>query len=501
MAAKASTTTDKNLISSTTVEFSKIIATEINNKLGVTFDTTAQRFDWRWNDNRTGEFEYFVELTYDDKDGTIESAIVKEMYYAPISMGKIKTFKISARQIVDSENRYTFSELYVIDNAKFEVNKFASGKGTKTDPYIIQTKTQFLNIASRNDSNNKVYFKLADSLSGLEIKQSDLVNGDGFLIGSFNGVLDGNGKTITFICDRTVKKTLSLKIDSSNTYAFSEGCALFGEVSSTGEVKNLTIQTTLQFSSAPNSIVVAPIALINQGKIENVKLQGFTISQNNVLNKANSLFVGGIVGINKGEISSCTNECELDISVDISTFGYGGIALANEKTIEKCVSKQDKTFTFGVITTSYIGGIALSNTSNSSLIRLCGVESSFSISMVKNSTTYGGGIVVIQTIGTINACYFNGEFSNTSSGTLSAGGIVYSATGGDIYNSVSTQETFNAITMNATIKNCYGTSLNNTLTTLTERTNILSGDASFSGVTLKISYQTARQRYVATLSY
>lgn len=514
MAAKASTTTDKNLISSTTVEFS-ITATEIKKKpegtqleviqLGVTFDTTAQRFGWKWIDNRTGEFEYFVELTYvDGNSETIESAIVKDMYYAPIRMGEIKTFKISARQIVDSKNRYTFSELYVIEkeNGKFfEVNKFASGKGTKTDPYIIETKTQFLNIASRNDSNNKVYFKLADSLSGLEIKQSDLVNDDGFLIGSFSGVLDGNGKTITFICDRTAKKTLSLKIDSSNTYAFSEGCALFGEISSTGEVKNLTVQTTLQFSSAPNSIVVAPIALVNQGKIENVKLQGFTISQNNVLNKANSLFIGGIVGINKGEISSCTNECELDISADISTFGYGGIALANEKTIEKCVSKQDKSFTFGVITTSYIGGIALSNTSNSSLIRLCGVESSFSISMVKNSTTYGGGIVVIQTIGTINACYFNGEFSNTSSGTLSAGGIVYSATGGDIYNSVSTQETFNAIKMNATIKNCYGTSSNNTLTTLTERTNILSSDSSFSGVTLKISYQTARQRYVATLSY
>ena len=505
MVSMATETTSKNLINSTAVNFDISATTIYNNRgecqLSPSFDPDAQRFNWKWLDNREGEFEYYVELTYADKSKEI--ATVKTKYYFPVGMGTIESFKISARHCDEDVKKYTFSRTYTVEGT-FKLDMFQRGNGTISNPYVIASKDQFLNIASRNDAKGNVYFMLEQNLI---LKQSELSSNGQFLIKGFNGTLDGNGKTITLICDQELSiNAISILVGNSSTpYTISKGCALFESISQTGTVKNLFIETSLQFANAPQTSVISPLTLVNYGKITNVTSQNFEMAQNAVLSSGNAMFVSGIVGVNRGEISQCTNSTALNIQIKQTSFAYAGISLTNEKRIEKCTVLNSKSFTLlSKGTNIHLGGIVLTNLINGA-ISLCGVESSFTVNATANSNVYGGGLVEKQIAGSINACYFNGEFAKTPAGTLSAGGIIYSISGGSINNTVCASTTLKFegtdIASSITIENCFGSSSSRTLKALSAQTNILSGVSGFNGVILAIEYSDATGSYKAKLTY
>lgn len=504
MVAKATRSTSKNLINSTAVKFdiapTTIYNTNGNCQLSPFFDPNEQRFNWKWLDNRQEKFEYYVELTY--SDNTKEIATVETDYYSPVGIGTIESFKISARQRDEEGKKYTFSRTYTI-TGNFKLNLFQSGNGTSANPYVIANKEQFLNIASRGNANG-VYFVLGENLT---IKQSELSSSGKFLIKDFGGNLDGNGKTITLVCDQELEtEELSILVGASATsYSFGAGCALFENITQTGIVRNLTLETSIQFTPSQRSCIISPLALTNYGTISNVTTQNLEITQEGTTTGTYAMFVAGVVGINSGKISECVNSSALNVQIRQTSFAYAGITLANNKTVEKCKVLNDKNIILlSKESNIHLAGVVLTNLTNGA-ISLCGVESSFSVTTTASSNVYGGGIVEKQVAGTINACYFNGEFTKSSAGTLFAGGIIYSITGGNISNTVcaSTSVKFEGtnIPNSITTNNCYGSSSYRTLKALTSIENILSGVSGFNGVTLSIEKNGSSSSYKAKLTY
>lgn len=502
MYAIADVNTSKKLINSTSVSLN-ISETSIRKNdylLSVSFDTAMQRFNWNWTDNREGEFEYYVELVY--ADGSVESAFVNDLFYAPSNMGKVSTFKISARQLPDEVEGvytiYTFSGTYSV-NGSYELNMFAGGNGSETNPYIISDKDMFKNMANRNESSQKVYFKIADSLKELSFTQSELKSGNEYLFKTFYGVLDGNGLQITLTCDEmlsTSDHTLTIGA-SSGKYTFSYACGLFEKIGENGGVKNLNIKMVLSMTNIPGPSLVCPVAVVNEGRIEGVTIQGY--SMETISNTSYDIFIGGIAGVNKKDIFSCKNALALDLTIKQTSFGMAGIVLVNEGNVQKCMVSGTKSVTLSNSSSStHIGGIALTNL-NKGKINLCGVDSDFKVSMKSSSNTYAGGIVEVNVAGGISASYFNGTFALGSTyGNLNSGGVAYCFNGGTVKYVVCTNTVFGSnIKSSPTVTGCYGNGGVNGLISLTPKDNILT--SGYDGCTLKIIEYSGK--YTAKLVY
>ena len=165
------------------------------------------------------------------------------------------------------------------------------GRGTKYNPYLIQSSDDFLKLAEIVNGGNPV--------SGLYFKQTGDIEFDGGTsveepIGwsdkgcSFDGVYDGNGYAI--------------KNYYSSSYN-SDSISIFGEVN--GEIRNLVIE-----NCNINGWVVGGIAysLGNNGKIVNCSINGLL----------NGYKTGGIVVYNYGAIENCVVFVTMD-----STNPYG----------------------------------------------------------------------------------------------------------------------------------------------------------------------------------
>ena len=115
-----------------------------------------------------------------------------------------------------------FIEMTAVDGTKFYVQAFASGNGTKADPYIINNEQNWNIFANSVSFGGKTY-------EGEYIKLNDKITvsqkiGDMNSMKFFSGTFDGNGLTIT--ADIT---------DESNS-----GTALFQYIQS-ATIKNLTV--------------------------------------------------------------------------------------------------------------------------------------------------------------------------------------------------------------------------------------------------------------------
>lgn len=182
----------------------------------------------------------------------------------------------------------------------------------------------------------------------------------------FGGEFHGNGYTIR-----------GMYITSG------DNVGLFGVISATGKVSNLTIAE----SYIQGGTCVAPIAGLSFGQVERAK-----IVYTDVIADKN---VGGIVGENYGNIIS-SSSLNSDIGCETSV-NVGGIVGENREgsVVSTCCSSNS------VLGASYVGGIVGRNCAD--------ISNTFNAGYVKAEGNYVGGIAGFVDGCTISNCYNTGN--------------------------------------------------------------------------------------------
>ncbi len=194
----------------------------------------------------------------------------------------------------------------------------------------------------------------------------------------FTGEFDGNGHTISGLYINNPAK---------------DNLGLFGEISGTGVICNLTVKGSV----TGNIVIGGIVGKNNYGSVENCT------SRVNVSGEAD---VGGIVGHNNGMISGCNS-----LGSITGQYGIGGIAGLNENgTVYECTAEAT------VSGENLIGGIV--GSCENGIIDDCSGDADVS------GLEAVGGIVGFQLEGSINDCYvtFGKVTGNERTGGI-AGGV------------------------------------------------------------------------------
>lgn len=170
---------------------------------------------------------------------------------------------------------------------------FASGKGTKEAPFLIQTATQFKNFA-KSVTGSVDYtgytVKLADNI---DISDSDW-NPIGGNSTKFNGIFDGAGHTINGLKEGT--STTPRILDKTNTYI-----GLFGKLGANASVKNLNLSNVNINVSYPELLYVGSIAATTTGSGDGrigTQIDGCRVNGNiKVQNERGNIWAGGLIGM------------------------------------------------------------------------------------------------------------------------------------------------------------------------------------------------------------
>lgn len=274
-----------------------------------------------------------------------------------------------------------------------------SGSGTKTDPYYIYNSTDFVNfikyiyngVSGRQVNNSGVYYALkADiDMSGVSLPSFPSNNNNP----TFNATLYGDKHCISNIKieTRCLFKTNNGNIYNTNFY----GVTLSG----TDEA--------------------GIIAYTNNGTISGTKIDG---TVNFVSSGSTSARAGLLSYTNKGTIEECSILGTAEIGISGNCSGFGGFAYNNSGTngtITSC--SNHATININANTVCHFGGIAYSNSTNSSV-----EECEFGGQLIipeDGKNLYAAGIVY-ENNGRIDNC------KNTSDNmsSYSSAGIVYENT-------------------------------------------------------------------------
>ena len=426
---------------------------------------------------------FIVEATYYGADENIvRTYTTAENSFKPTIIGQVG---IKVRIKISDANLQSQELEFVSEGGQnFEMfNLFESGQGTSADPYIISNGTQFRNLAYRMQKptalNNYVettqlgnreiseetqfYFRLSEDIA-LSQKGEASTYVDGLLFaGEFQGDIDGNGKTISYIGTYT-KSGINLagitvsvgnilgpqNGDTQTTYYY--GISLFENLGATANVHDLGIDVIYADTQMPTHTLVAGLVLTNSGQIDNVTLKNF---QNGSLADDPGFQVGlrgyggtnvrvmmvysGIASINMGasqtRITNCRVETDmiLDDTNNSQIIFASGIVYTNYALVENCVvgTNQDgTTFDLSVncsnaMSAVQAAGIAITNASSGATISSC--QNNFDISISCTSaanyvTAYLAGIVDLG-LGTLRDNVNNGNLTHSNITTITQGDI------------------------------------------------------------------------------
>ena len=247
-----------------------------------------------------------------------------------------------------------------------------SGSGTESDPYLILNPIQLNQMRNING-----HYKLMANLDLTEFIEDEYPKGGWLPIPNFNGVFDGNGKTIT-----------GLVIDRDNNVG------LFGKCS--GTIKNLTLRNvSIKGKDNVGSLVgiASGLTISNcyvDGNIIGVNsvggFAGSCLYQNSILFEnltgkvkvqATGNYVGGIYGSYKDGYGRFMN-CKISDS-SVSGIDYvGGLTGINANIIN------DSSFEGAIDGHSYVGGLAG--------LGYCNISRSYVYGNIYASGDYIGGI-------------------------------------------------------------------------------------------------------------
>ena len=353
-----------------------------------------------------------------------------------------------------------------------------TGNGTETNPYLINDKDDLTTLASAVNNSTAEENAGAFSVTYFRLEANIDMDGVEFTpIGNdfqhtFGGIFDGNGKTLSNLSVST----------GENGYA-----GLFGRVSETGIIKNLTIKdaeiTTSGLCAGGvagdcngkiSGCIVENVRITNtyqltggiagllKGTAENVTVSGYIEGAENS--------VGGIAGQNSSTISNAFCSAEVVSNAtgySCSVGGISGVCYLQDALITGCcftgtvTAENDNLFCGGITGNLYKGRI----------------EKSFNLGTCDGTEGYSvaiGGIAGRTDDGSIKDCYNSGRillpYGSTTIGGIAGivhddeshtvisncyniGAIVFD----DYFYDPSTQtiELFGTVSENAEISNVY----------------------------------------------
>ena len=294
---------------------------------------------------------------------------------------------------------------------------FYSGSGEQDNPYVIYSTDQqekanmFANIVYRPNS----YIELHSDVDMINYKNA---TGNTMswannitALSNFNGVLNGNGYTVTNL-------SLSSKYESSNCYV-----ALFNEIGENGVIKDINIHLSTTVGSSTSlldNVHYGSLAITNNGLIQNVTLYG-SINFDSC-KKVNG---GGIVYDNNATITNVklglnsANTFELNINSANSQEKYiGGIAFNNNNLITLSSLNYANINVKNSNNTTILGGFAVNNYST---ILNCAVYENTNL----NSNKIGGIVYENKANAQVVGCAYLGKITAvTTASTIIVGGIV-----------------------------------------------------------------------------
>lgn len=290
-----------------------------------------------------------------------------------------------------------------LDDAGISVSDWENGTaidgGEATEAYSYDSNTKTITIYSGEGL--KVAADVVNSgdtdINIILDNDIDLSDIDWTPIGTesrpYTGTFDGNNKTIR-----------GLEINQSGT----DYVGLIGCLGSGGKVQNVTLTEV----NVTGGTYVGGIAGQTDGTVENCSVNGTVTGQNQT---------GGIVGQNFSTISGCS--AEGTVTGNINVGGISGLCVPNYdtgtgsligSTIEGCHS------TAAVSGISSVGGV-LGNLGNNSFLMAC--YSTGNVTVTSTDGSFVGGVVGINSQGTVTGCYHaTGEITSLGGGRI--GGIV-----------------------------------------------------------------------------
>jgi len=254
-------------------------------------------------------------------------------------------------------------------------NYFAAGDGSAKNPFQVATVDQLKQIVRYPNA----CFKQTKNLDcGYE-------NVGGFFTEDlpFNGVYDGNGKTISNIAATA---------------------PLFSSIGEKGQIKNITIKNG-SFTSTGS------LANKNKGKIINCNLDVIVSSSS----KGSYYSIGGICSVNEGTINACKVNGIVTIVEAFNLCYAGGIAGKNAGKIIMCSTNNNISAT--AIHDVYTGGISGLNESTG-FIQNCETGGSITATATNRSASRPAypGAISGQNDGQILNCFYSGDTSISLAG-------------------------------------------------------------------------------------
>jgi len=280
--------------------------------------------------------------------------------------------------------------------------KYSGGSGSADDPYKIGTPADLLTLAADANDYNKPFILTADinlAASGpfttAVIAPDTNPSNTNFDGTAFTGVFDGNNHTIS-----------NLTIDSNG--AGNDYLGLFGKTDAGSEIKNLGLEN-VSITSGVNSIKVGGLVGENyEATISNCYSTGV------VTGGAGSYYLGGLVGYNDSSISNCYSTGAV---TGTSTSELGGLVGFNSN-VNATISNSYST---GAVNgTSNLGGLVGVNSGGS----ISNCYSTGNVSGVDKSNQLGGLVGVLAS-GTISNCYSTGSVSSGDSSQYLGGLVGY----------------------------------------------------------------------------
>lgn len=296
---------------------------------------------------------------------------------------------------------------YCVKNRLAERYDELDGNGTPSNPYIICSTAQFIDLGKRNSGWSKSFLLAQD----IDLNQYYIDGGEKFQIGScgqtncrdfgpghiqYSGTFDGAGFTIA---------GFQYEIETSEA-----GASIFGSIGSAGVVANLEIVG----ASIEGNDAMAVVAGRNDGVVSNVKVLNSSVD----LKPGNTTpeNVAGVVGINRGvmryiEVDK-TSATILDDAA--STFtNVGGVVGLNDNNafLGNIVNKSRISLTNGNV----VGGIAGYNNGTITLSKnIASIE-------ITTGNSVGGLTGKMANLGQIAKSYNTG---NTTGNITNHGGLV-----------------------------------------------------------------------------
>ncbi|MBD5585782.1 MAG: hypothetical protein HDQ88_11930 [Clostridia bacterium] len=244
------------------------------------------------------DYEYKEEVYYTEEncDYTVENYKGEPDIFKIKWTAKVKPVGgIYGARVTCGQDAVTFGELLY------------KGTGTQENPYLINDATDFSAINTSNVSSDK-YYKMLQPVV-VRVASSKVA---GY---TFDGNLDGNGKTVT--------------IEASD-------CGLFATLGGNALIYDLNVEGSVP---AVSENCAGVIASVNNGTISYCNVSATITSDLGTIGTLEADGdgivggAGGIVGVNNGTVTNCAYSATAQASV-----GAGGIAVVNRGVISYCTN-------------------------------------------------------------------------------------------------------------------------------------------------------------------